>query len=65
MCRPQRRGTAEPHTTAERRHELRTDSVPMREFCADNKNCLRLLLAAQISGSMREPSRGVATLRDR
>ena len=52
MRRPQRRGTAEPHTTAERRHQLRIESVPMREFCADNKNCLRPLLAAQIVGSM-------------
>jgi len=47
MCRPQRRGAVEPHTTAERRHQLRIEPAPTREFCAYNKNCLRPWLAAQ------------------
>ena len=63
MCRPQRRGAAEPHTTAEHRHQLRIESALMREFCAYNKNCLRLWLAAQNNGS-RVTQRGLAPERD-
>jgi hypothetical protein len=54
MRRPQRRGAAEPHTTAKRRNQLRIESAPMREFCAYSKNCLRPWLAAQIGGSARD-----------
>jgi hypothetical protein len=53
MCRPQRRGAVEPHTIAERRHQLRIESAPTREFCAYNKNWLRPWLAAQIGGDVR------------
>jgi hypothetical protein len=44
-------GSRRAHTTAERRHQLRIESAPMREFCAYNKNCLRPWLAAHIGGS--------------
>jgi hypothetical protein len=50
MCKPQRPGAVEPHTTAERRHQLRIEPAPMREFCAYNKNCLRPWLAAPDNG---------------
>jgi hypothetical protein len=46
-------------TTAERRHQLRIESAPMREFCAYNKNCLRPWLAAQIGGYTRTPLPGI------
>jgi hypothetical protein len=64
MCRPQRRGAVEPHTTAERRHQLRIEPAPTREFCAYNKNCLRPWLAAQIGGDVRYRPAAVATLCD-
>ena len=53
MCKPQRRGAAEPHTTAERRHQLRIESTPMHEFCAYSKNCIRAWLAARLGRSAR------------
>ncbi len=42
ICAGRRGGepsSVEPHTAAERWHQLRIQSAPMREFCAYNKNC--------------------------
>ncbi len=47
ICAGRRGGEPSPHTTAERRHQLRIEPAPMREFCSHNKNCLMPWLAAQ------------------
>jgi hypothetical protein len=53
-----RGGEPSPHTTAERRHQLRIEPAPMREFCAYNKNCLMPWLAAQIEADIARPCCG-------